>query len=583
MLNNTFCGSTLYEFILTLSLHNSQFILLIMKKTLFLFVLIFGVAFVSFGQSQRLVLLEHFTQASCGPCATSNPAINALLNANPDKFTAIMYHTSWPGTDPMFNHNTVENGARTNYYSVNSVPNSVLDGNLYNGHPNGWDINTVNDRIEVASPFEVQIHHELSDDENKFLVNMFIVATESVNAGMKAQLAVIEKHIGFSSPPGSNGEEDFYNVMKKLLPNQSGVTLPAFEPGDYMIIQHVWEHQNVYDLDELAAVGFIQNNDSKEVLQAANSSSELFSPLYENDVEVTKVSNISLTNCNFKIQPEVKIRNNGSSQLTSLSIQYSMNGEEPVEYNWSGNLGFLESETVLLPESTFGLNPDYTLDIVLENPNEQDDEYTLNNTEEVLIQSAPQGNSTMVLYMILDDNPEETTWEVKNYEGEIIHEGGPYTTPGQTVLQELDFESTNCYSFTIYDGGGDGLSQGGSIAFGFGSTYLINEVDFGSKAEAQFKIEFTGLEETVQMSALKIFPNPASDIAMISFVSPVSEHYEFSMVNIMGEEVVIPGAGESVTGLNELRIDLSGLNPGIYHLILRTGDKAYTEKLIISK
>ena len=135
--------------------------------------------------------------------------------------------------------------------------------------------------------------------------------------------------------------------MKKLLPNQSGVTLPAFEPGDYVILQHEWEHQNVYELDELAAVGFIQNNGNKEVLQSANSSIDMFVPLYSNDVELMKVSNISLTNCDGKIQPVVEIRNNGSTNLTTLDIVYTVNSGEPVTYEWTGNLGFLESETVL--------------------------------------------------------------------------------------------------------------------------------------------------------------------------------------------------------------------------------------------
>ncbi len=75
------------------------------------FTLIAAVLLLSSGlyaQSQRLVLLEHFTQASCGPCATYNPSIHTWLVNNPDKITSINYHTSWPGYDPMYNHNTVD-------------------------------------------------------------------------------------------------------------------------------------------------------------------------------------------------------------------------------------------------------------------------------------------------------------------------------------------------------------------------------------------------------------------------------------------------------------------------------------------
>ena len=554
-----------------------------MKRSLLLFLTMTMFAVLTFGQSQRLVLLEHFTQASCGPCAGVNPGIEALLNANPDKFTAINYHTSWPGYDPMYNHNTVENGARTNYYSVNSVPYSSIDGNYYNGHPNNWNINTINNRYAETSPFELYMHHELSADENTFTVTMLIVASEDVEAGMKAHMVVIEEMISFSSAPGSNGEKDFRNVMKKMLPNHSGTSLPAFETGDYALLQYSWEHQNVYEIDELNAIGFIQNNDGKEVLQAANSSEVVFDPLYTTDVEAKEVSNISYFNCEGKIQPMVEIRNNGSDNLTSLDIHYSLNGGAVITYNWTGNLGFLETEKVLLEESTFTVELENTLNVTVESPNGVADEYAQNNLQDIMIDKAPLGESTMVLYMILDDNPEETTWEVTNYEGDVIHEGGPYTMAGQTVLEQLTFESTNCYTFTIYDDGGDGLSQGGSIAFGFGSEYLINETDFGDKAEAQFKIEFTGISDQLVLPHFSMYPNPATDQVQFSFDLVSKQEVQYSLMNALGDVVKSQAYGMEPAGKRNYTIGLDGLSEGIYYLRIQVGDAQKTEKIVITK
>lgn len=551
-----------------------------MRKHFYLLILFASLATFSFGQSQRLVLLEHFTQASCGPCATYNPQINTMLANNPDKFTAIMYHTSWPGYDPMYNHNTVENGARTTYYSVNSVPNSVLDGNVYNGHPNGWNINTVNSRYDVPSPCDVYIHHELSEDETILSVNMMIHATETMEEGLKAQLAVIEKYI-YLPNAGSNGEDDFYNVMKKLLPNQAGTNLPAMEAGDYIILQFEWEHQNVYDLDELAAVGFVQNNDNKEVLQAANSSDVLFDPMFANDAEVTMVQNISYTNCNGMIQPEIMIRNNGSDALTSMDVHYTVNGGDPVVFSWTGNLGFLESEMVMLPESDFSVIEENELVITLEDPNGVADEYSQNNVRTVAIDQAPLGDEEMTLYMILDDNPEETTWEVTNYQGDVIHEGGPYTTPGETILEQLSFTSTNCYTFTIYDAGGDGLSQGGSIAFGFGSNYLINAVNFGSKAEAQFSIEFTGVNDQDILEEFNVFPNPADDVLNISFTLKKQSTYSCTLLNAAGQEVLKEESVKALSGGQSVRVHLNGLNPGVYYVQIKADTFSRTEKVIV--
>lgn len=106
-----------------------------MKKNL-LWAALIGFAGSAVAQ-QRLVLLEHFTQASCAPCAVQNPALKVILDANPDKIVAIKYQTSWPGVDPMNAANPTDVAARVQYYTVTGVPNSVMDGNFYKGAPSG--------------------------------------------------------------------------------------------------------------------------------------------------------------------------------------------------------------------------------------------------------------------------------------------------------------------------------------------------------------------------------------------------------------------------------------------------------------
>ncbi len=92
----------------------------------------------------------------------------------------------------------------------------------------------------------------------------------------------------------TNGEKEFFYVMKKMLPNASGriITLPAKDqsitlsetytfPGSYRLplsaitnsgnyagIDLTKEH-TVEDFDNLAVVVFVQNNNTKEVMQAA--------------------------------------------------------------------------------------------------------------------------------------------------------------------------------------------------------------------------------------------------------------------------------------------------------------------------
>ena len=287
-------------------------------KRIFTILFAISIATLGYSQSQRLVLLEEFTQASCGPCASSNPTIHALLVNNPTKITGIYYHTSWPGTDIMYNHNPADPDARVSYYGVTYVPYSVLDGNFYAGSATGWNINTVNNRYDDPSPCDLGLSYRISSDSDSIYVMMMVKPTAPMSfENAVAYAVVIEKHIHFNTPPGSNGEKDFYNVVKKLLPGKNGQAIPkTMNVGDYFILESSWKLANVYDVNELSAIGFVQNNQNKEILQSINGSVDAIVPLYQNDLQPTVIENVMPTNCYGKVSPVVTIRNNGTLPLT---------------------------------------------------------------------------------------------------------------------------------------------------------------------------------------------------------------------------------------------------------------------------
>jgi hypothetical protein len=205
-----------------------------MNKSLYLISLLVVLSFTVFGQSKRLVLFEEFTQASCGPCASQNPAFDKLLVANAAKCISVKYHTSWPGSDVMYNHNKTESAARVTFYGVSGVPYAVLDktpvaGSNYLGAPANTTQAMIDEAYAVTSPFDLFINQKLSSGNDSIFVTVLGRATAAVAADMVLQCVVIEKHIQFTTAPGSNGEKDFYNVMKKMLPSSSGTKLqPSF-------------------------------------------------------------------------------------------------------------------------------------------------------------------------------------------------------------------------------------------------------------------------------------------------------------------------------------------------------------------
>ncbi|MFT6850666.1 MAG: hypothetical protein ACJATA_001481 [Sphingobacteriales bacterium] len=249
-----------------------------MKRFLSLIAVV-AFAATAFGQGQRLVLLEHFTQASCGPCATYNPAVEELFNENnaqTQKIIAVKYQTSWPGTDPMYTHNPQDPNARVAYYGVSGVPNSVIDGNHYNGHPAQWGQDDIDTRYAVPAEVDITMDHEFLTDDTIMVTITIDPVVQTVASDLVAHINVVERKIVFGSAPGSNGETEFYYVTKKMLPSNTGTALPdTLKVGEPITIVEKWKMKNVYDQGQIAAVSFVQNNANKDILNAGYSPTKL--------------------------------------------------------------------------------------------------------------------------------------------------------------------------------------------------------------------------------------------------------------------------------------------------------------------
>ena len=280
-------------------------------------------------QSQRLVLVEEFTQASCGPCAAANPSFNALLNNNAAKCVSIKYQTSWPGVDPMNAQYPAAVSARVNYYSCQSVPFAVMDGvpvtgSNYTGYPGNLNTTKINNEYAVTSPFTINVSHFLNAAQDSITIDATVTATQAFTAinYPRCHIVLVEKHIDFASAPGSNGETDFYMVCRRMYPSQTGTSMPlTWAPGDDSTV-HVKAAipSYIYDVNQLAVVCFVQDNGNKNVLQAGYS----ISPVgVHNYVNMPSQINLFPNPASTKVKLGFTLEN---SNDVSFNI-YSMTGE----------------------------------------------------------------------------------------------------------------------------------------------------------------------------------------------------------------------------------------------------------------
>lgn len=320
-----------------------------------------------FAQSQRLVIFEEFTSENCGPCAATNPGLNTMLNQLGNEVVSIKYQNNIPSAGPMFGHNSAEVLSRMTYYGNNYSPNGILDGNVYNDQPATLTALDVTNRAAVTSPFTINISHVINGTSVDVTATVKATGTVSTT-NLFARFAIIERNVYFTTAPGSNGEKHFEGVMKKMLPNATGTALPAtMNPGDSVNYSFSWPMANVYDVNQIAVVGFVQQDGSKEILQGGYSRT-----LILNDAGVTGLSS-SFLNCNANVTPSVNIFNYGISPITSLDILYKVDNGAFSTYSWTGTIPSGSSTAVVLPTITFTTGT-HTLTVKTSNPNATTDQ-----------------------------------------------------------------------------------------------------------------------------------------------------------------------------------------------------------------
>ncbi len=220
-------------------------------------------------QTQRMMLVEEFTNVGCVPCAMQNPAFDALLAANADRVAVVKYHPNWPSTtDPMYPLDSVGNEARTAYYNVSSVPAAIVDGNRYFSVPSGLSQSIIDQLLAIPSPFEMKMRFKADSVYNRLVVS---VEGKSLSASMgdvRLFVALIEKEIHYETAPGSNDEVDFYHVLHQFVTEPTGFALGEMESGQQFAFDFDSDLALNQPLDNFSALAWIQNYNTKEVYQA---------------------------------------------------------------------------------------------------------------------------------------------------------------------------------------------------------------------------------------------------------------------------------------------------------------------------
>lgn len=209
----------------------------------------------------RMVIIERFTSSTCPPCASNNPIMDAFLSSqDADKIIGISYHMNWPapGNDPMYLYNPNDNNTRRSYYGVNSIPQAKMDGIVAVDPPysNASLTSFFNSRTNILSPVTVVVTDSTFGDSIRVRARIYC-EVYLPNPLVTVHFAIMEKHIHYSSPPGTNGETDFYDVMRRMMPNGSGSSVILL-PGQTVTLERTIYKDPLWQPAEIKPVVFVQ-------------------------------------------------------------------------------------------------------------------------------------------------------------------------------------------------------------------------------------------------------------------------------------------------------------------------------------
>ena len=331
-------------------------------------------------------------------------------------------------------------------------------------------------------------------------------------------------------------------------------------------------------------VVFIQNNTTKEILQGTKLSLMDFVPAYDYDAAIIDISNVSEDNCSGTVAPVVTLRNNADSDLVQIDFNYYANEGTVETYSWTGNIAFLETTEVELPAVNFTLAEENNVVVYTTNPNGNPDQYPANDTITQSFGGTMLTSSPVTLMLRLDNYPEETTWEVRDFDDQVIYSGGPYSQAGQNINENFDIATPGCYTFSLYDSGGDGLEIPGFYMLYYGSSSIILQgTSFGFQVTTQFQVEWVGIEEKVTEESMEIYPNPFKNSTKISFNIADSKKVSLDVFNIIGEIVYSVNERYYEPGNHTIQLEGGNLSNGIYLIKLSLGEKILTQKLTVNK
>jgi hypothetical protein len=542
---------------------------------------------VSTTPQNKKVVLEEFTGIYCQYCPQGHAIAQGMKNNNPDDVFLINIHQggfSAPGAgDPdyrtPFGNAIVAQSANGGSYPSGTINRHVFPGIGIAGGTamsRGEWVNAGNQILNQSSYLNIATEATIDIQTREITVLVEVYYTgNSPEATNKLNVALLQNNT-IGKQVNTTGTIAEYNHMHRLIhliTGQWGVDITETSQGSFYTETFTYtipEHYNNIPalLGDMEIVAFVTET-TQEIISGAGALAVPTNFVYENNVALKGINNMIPT-CLDKVTPIITVENTGSNLISSIDFEYSVNGGDSNTFTWNGSLEPLKVAQIQLPESIpFTLMNSNVLNVSVSSDENLDD----NSFELTFEKTSIEVSNLLTLNINTDQWGYETSWNIKNSEGQIIQSGQGYGN-NNTYTININIPENGCYQFNLIDAYGDGAGPVSLVDNKGSQVFSSPSGNYGLGATIYFMVDSALETSEFELSNnVKLYPNPSTGVFFLENHQPNTSL------------LVIDGLGKTVYSQNNVgqTVDLSNLAKGIYFAkITNENNITTTQRLIIN-
>ena len=330
------------------------------------------------------------------------------------------------------------------------------------------------------------VEMNFSRDSSDVAINSIISPASAPTLGNQEKVKISVKNVGFKSASnfilkyGINDGNFNTDTISAPTINKDSVLSYTFKNtadfssfGTYKITAIVKTDGDIFALND-TIVAFITK-------------------LPYRDIAIDSVNNLNNTICSTSAIGNLKIVNRGFDTLKTFSVQYILDNNAPKTITSTiSNAGISTDKFIYVPFSIDSLPyGQHQIKFFTQNPNNSNDQISSNDTLNFSLNVLKTGSNAL-MQLTTDDYPKETSWDIRDANNNLVLKSPVYVGKHQTYLQSLCLDSTQCYTFNLYDAGSDGINafnnKGDLVIKNLnGQIFLtLPRPDFGSKIAIPF-------------------------------------------------------------------------------------------------